>query len=609
MKTNVITTIMLTMVLLSGIIMVVPVSGHSGVSFSAWAWTPPAIDGTIDTVGEWVNATTASFTSTEGLEGIVYVMNDDTNLYIAVRTMDPTLSQDSTDTDKVWIYFDNNHDGTGPEAGDDVIGWNGYLSEGFRDGHSGGTFVWRKDTEEGGTSEGSGQATNDGTYNYFEISHPLDTADDDHDFSLSIGDAVGFAIRFTVDGSDMGWWPSSEPAEWHNIGIASSLKRIYIRADGSVDSPTPQIASADKIVYAFTSNIHYPIIVQRDDIIVDGAGYTLQGTGTEIGINLTGTSNVTIRNMKIEAFQFGVRLEQSSNNKIIGNNFRNGWCGVWVQNSSDNSIVENEMKNNTYGAWIFASNNTLCGNTISNNSDSGVVMDLDSSNNTISENIITNNTRGVWIIMASDNKFYHNNLINNTVQVHIPMSGCANFWDDGMEGNFWSNYTGLDSNNDGIGDNKHEIDANNTDNFPLMGVFSSFNTSLGYRVNIISNSTIQDFQYFESNSTIRMYVSTSSASPTHGFCRVCIPHTLISPDEIAVIIDDGETPVLYHNYTLNDNGTHRWIYFAYEHSAHKVDIIPEFPSLLIPPLFMIATLLAVIVYRRKVRACVHNSVE
>jgi len=605
MKTSVITTITLTFVLLRVIMMAVPVSGHSGLSLSAWSWTPPTIDGTIDTAVEWANASTAPFTSTDGLEGIIYVMNDGSNLYMAVRTTDSTLSKDNATNDKVFIYFDNNHDGVGPDAGDDIIGWNGYLSEGFRDGYSDGNYVWRRDTDAGGDSDGSGEATGDGTYNYFEISHPLNTTDDAHDFSLSIGDTVGFALRFTVDGSDRGWCPSSDPAEWHGIGIASSLEHIYIRADGSVDPPTPQIFSADNVTYTFINNVYCPVIVERDNIVVDGAGFIVQGTGTGIGINLTGTSNVTITKMEIRAFEYGIRLDQSSNNKILGNNIRNNWCGIWAQSSFNNSIAEDRIENNTYGAWIFAPNNTLCGNTITNNSDSGLVIDLDSSGNTISRNYIANNTRGVWIIMASDNKFYHNNFINNTEHVHFPLSGYANSWDGSVEGNYWGDYACVDSNNDGIGDSAYVIDVDNIDNFPLMGVFSSFNTSLGYHMNVISNSTIQDFQYFESNSTIKMYVSGLEGV---GFCRVCIPHTLISPDEISVIIDDGLTPVLYHNYALDDNGTHRWIYFTYEHSTHEVDIIPELPSFLIPPLFMIATLLAVIVYRRKTRACGHSSI-
>jgi hypothetical protein len=68
---------------------------------------------------------------------------------------------------------------------------------------------------------------------------------------------------------------------------------------------------------------------------------------------------------------------------------------------------------------------------------------------------------------------------------------------------------------------------------------------------------------------------------------------------ISVIIDDGDTVVLYPNYTLYDNGTHRWIYFAYELPTREIVIVPEFPSVIIMPLLIIATLITLTVYRRK----------
>jgi hypothetical protein len=70
-------------------------------------------------------------------------------------------------------------------------------------------------------------------------------------------------------------------------------------------------------------------------------------------------------------------------------------------------------------------------------------------------------------------------------------------------------------------------------------------------------------------------------------------------DGLSVILDGGNTSVLYPNYNVYDNGTHRWIYFAYEHSTREIDITPEFPSFLILSLFMTTTLPMAIAYKRR----------
>jgi len=172
---------------------------------------------------------------------------------------------------------------------------------------------------------------------------------------------------------------------------------------------------------------------------------------------------------------------------------------------------------------------------------------------------------------SSDNKFFHNNFVDNTMEVYIPFPGDPSFWNDTLEGNYWSDYAGSDLNRDGIGDSAHVIDANNRDNFPLMGLFNSFNTSLSYHVNVISNSTIDDFEFFKSpaNITIKMHVSNMTLTQTAGLCRVCIPHVLMT--EIYNVTIEGAAP--HHaNYTLYNNGTHGWIYFNYNHSILEVII-------------------------------------
>ena len=45
-----------------------------------------------------------------------------------------------------------------------------------------------------------------------------------------------------------------------------------------------------------------------------------------------------------------------------------------------------------------------------------------------------------------------------------------NQWDNGTKGNFWSDYTGIDINSDGVGDTPYNLSdvGNKKDRYPLM---------------------------------------------------------------------------------------------------------------------------------------------
>lgn len=268
----------------------------------------------------------------------------------------------------------------------------------------------------------------------------------------------------------------------------------------------------------------------------------------------------------------------------------------------ENSIIDNWKDGIDLG---YSSNyNSIFANNIDNDDD-GIEL-YNSSSNRIHGNNITKNYYGIYLSESSDNVFYHNNFIYS--QVHdkswdypsIPPS--VNVWDDDYPsgGNYWSNYAGTDlssgpyqneTRNDGIGDTPYIIDANNADLYPLMGSFSDFNVTSEYQVQTICNSTISDFHF---NSTAISF-NVFGENGTTGFCRICVPTALMN-GAYKVFVNGTEVS---HTLLPCSNSTHSCLYFTYNHSTQKVVIIPEFPSLIILPLFMIATILAAIAYRRK----------
>jgi parallel beta-helix repeat protein len=242
---------------------------------------------------------------------------------------------------------------------------------------------------------------------------------------------------------------------------------ITINADGSISPSTAPIYSPDNITYTLTSNITANadgIAIERDNIILDGAGYTVTGSGSASGITLMGRSNVTVRNMTITNFSIGIWL-------IFASSFPTASTG---NSSVNNTLLGNNIANNREGIELSISsdNNTLSGNNVTANSNCGIVL-FHSNNNTLSGNTVANNVDGIGIVLSFsfNNTIYHNNFINNTSQVYSLYS--ANIWDNGSRGNYWSDYltkypnaTQVDSS--GVWNTPYVVDTNNTDHYPLM---------------------------------------------------------------------------------------------------------------------------------------------
>jgi parallel beta-helix repeat protein len=498
-----------------------------------------------------------------------------------------------------------------------------------------------------------------------------------------------------------------------DVQRAKASGTIYIRANGLVEG-TDKIATADNVTYTFADNISDSIVVERDNIMIDGAGYALQRAGfrTGVGIELSERRNVKVTNTTIQNFDYGINSSSSSpfssNNSIVGNKIINTRYGIHLEFSSNNSITGNvftgcgllaygsygnlvednlvngkplvyledvsdyvvedagqvillncnnirieslNLSNTNFAIQLGGTNNTIIVNnqiTASNHVESGILLSASSNNNSIVGNNITRNSFGVWLesfsnnnsIVGNDiadnmagmflgggscnNRIFHNNFVNNTEQATSDGTS-ADSWDNGYPsgGNYWSDYSGSDlysgsyqneTGSDGVGDVSYGIDANNTDRFPLMGPDYSFDAgtwnSVRYRVDIVSNSTVSGFYFNASEGAFLMFTVTGEEG-TEGFCRVTIPKDLLwTEDGWTVVVQyplffPHPPPSSFEAFS-DENCT--YLYLTYTNPSQNLaatvtingtHVIPESPSFLILPLFFIATLLAVIVHRRK----------
>ena len=196
---------------------------------------------------------------------------------------------------------------------------------------------------------------------------------------------------------------------------------IYIKADGSVDPPTANITSFNNITYFFTGNINDTVVVERNNTVIDGVGYHVIGVGSGAGVYLSGIRNVTIKNMQVRSFSYGVYISESSNINVTGNTITDsGVHGIYLYSCIDNNcIFDNNITVSAENGieLIYSLNSNIFGNNIVDN-EAGIYI-RSSTHNQVYENNVTDNGGvqvggGIWLDRADFNTISGNNIMAST---------------------------------------------------------------------------------------------------------------------------------------------------------------------------------------------------
>jgi parallel beta-helix repeat protein len=305
---------------------------------------------------------------------------------------------------------------------------------------------------------------------------------------------------------------------------------VYIRANGSIDPPDAPIVTYDKVTYTLTGNITNNangIVCERNDIIIDGAGFTVHGTGgyPYKGIDLSGRNNVTIKNIIIKGFYYGICFEQSFNNNITGNNI---YSFITLRHSSNNSITRNNITN-YQGIYLY-----------------------NSSNNIIFEN---NFTFGGLFVTFSYQNFVKNNTVNGRPLVYL--EGMSNYTVDDAGQVILVRCNKIKVEGLVLSRTSDSIQLHDVNNSVISG--NSITNNWGYGIGLYdsSNNTIIGNNITDNQDGIKIDHSSSNIISTNNIanngCGVCLVYSSNNSIVRNIFTNDGLMVLDSSGNVVDDN--------------------------------------------------------
>lgn len=201
-------------------------------------------------------------------------------------------------------------------------------------------------------------------------------------------------------------------------------------------------------------------------------------------------NNLLISENNITKNTGGITGYNTENVIITGNNISENGYGINIGTCRNITVTENQISHNNIGGLnlLYYGPHFVYGNNITSNG-WGIRFAEGCGNATVYGNKITQNGVGVTllnfpnggdvVVSGVGNMVFANLFLNNIEQVdreessynYPPTTSMGTdivSWDNSTLGNYWNDYSGLDDNQDGIGDTPYIIDENNKDNHPLM---------------------------------------------------------------------------------------------------------------------------------------------
>ncbi|MCK5603309.1 hypothetical protein KAR91_15605, partial [Candidatus Pacearchaeota archaeon] len=164
------------------------------------------------------------------------------------------------------------------------------------------------------------------------------------------------------------------------------------------------------------------ITINVSDVYFDGVGFTIDGIGSNIGINMFGNiNNITIKNINISDFSTNIKVADTDNFIIDNINSTPQTLGIATSTSNFGTISNFINIGGSRGIELLTSDHMILINgTLQDNTIEGIRIRNGNDFGNITNFEITNCHIGVGFDAGLDNYVFSNNFFNNTLNIELP---------------------------------------------------------------------------------------------------------------------------------------------------------------------------------------------
>jgi parallel beta-helix repeat protein len=251
-------------------------------------------------------------------------------------------------------------------------------------------------------------------------------------------------------------------------------------------------------------------------------------------------NNSLIQNITFSYIENCIVFSYVNNSSIQNSTFSDNENCILLRNSKRNIIQNNKVFSGMYAFLSVAIEldwsdyNAIFDNSINIQLTTGTgVYSWCSVSNSIIANSITNACWSMKFKSSNASMIVHNNF-SSLNKSSVDQWSFNNSFDNGYEGNYWSDYTGNDPDGNGIGNSPYAIDGVNKDNYPLINPWSAYRVFnrpmtkiidpyLTQKLYTYSNSTLGNAPLGFTFSNTTKTLSLKLTSGYSGFLNMTIP--------------------------------------------------------------------------------------